>query len=84
MERGILMGVSKRSSGLNKAGTAQKLAHSIHLPRDRAFMNSLTLSNLLDRSMIDSLRVSFVSLVILDNLFLAPTFLNSPLETSNL
>ena len=50
--------VPKRASGLNKARTVRKLMHSIQLSRDQAYMDSLTLRDLLDHSVMDSLWVS--------------------------
>ena len=67
LDRSLLIGrrtwtnVPKRASGLNEAKTVRKLACLIQLPRDRAFMDSLTLSDLLDHSITDSLRVRLCS-----------------------
>ena len=53
----IQTNIAKRESCLKDAGVVQRIACSIQLSRDRQFMDSLSLSDLLDQSMINSIRV---------------------------
>ena len=65
-DRSMLLGmktqtnVPKRGSGLQEAGTARKLARTIQLLRDRAIMDSLSMSDLLDHTVIDSIWASLL------------------------
>ena len=51
--------IAKRESGLKDAKVAQRTTRSIQLPRVRQYIDSLSLSDLLDQSMVNSIRVSF-------------------------
>ena len=51
--------IAKRESGLKDAGVVRWIACSIQLPRDCQLMDSISLSDLLDQSMVSSIWVGF-------------------------
>ena len=51
--------IAKRKLGLKDAGVARRIVHSIQLPRDRQFIDSLSLGDLLDQSVVNSFKVSY-------------------------
>ena len=51
--------IKKRESALQDAEVAQKVARSIQLSRDHQLMDSLSMGELLDQAMVNSIRVSF-------------------------
>ena len=51
--------IEKRESSLQDAGVVRKVVRSIQLSRDRQFMDSLSMGDLLDQSVVNSIRVSF-------------------------
>ena len=51
--------IEKRESGLKDPRVALRIARLIQLLRDRKLMDSLSLSDLLDQSVVNSIQISF-------------------------